>query len=114
MNAYSARYERFKGKSKKGGSSRAGPKVPKKSVEKHVEVPPPSEPVTEEVPAPDAPTSPPHATIPVSDFVDLRDDDEGEEDEEPVFVRRKQKTVEENVEEDSQAQAKRAKRERER
>jgi hypothetical protein len=110
MNAYSAHYERFKGKAKKGGSSRGGPKVPRKTgAEKPVVVPPPSKPVIDEVPTPDLPTSPPPATIPVSDFVDLRDHDEEEQDEEPIVFRRKRKTVEEDVEVDSQAQAKRAK-----
>jgi hypothetical protein len=47
--------------------------------------------------------------IPVSDFVDLRDDNEGEEDEETVVFRRKRKTVEDDDEEDAQAQAKHAK-----
>ena len=101
MNAYSARYERFKGKPKKGGSSRVGPKVPKKSVEKPAEVPPSSAPVIEEAPAPDIPVSPPPANIPVSDFVDLRDDDEEEQDEDPIVFCRKRKTIEEDVEVDS-------------
>jgi hypothetical protein len=108
MNAYSTRYKHFKGKAKKGGSSRGGPKVPRKAgVEKPLKLPPPSEPVATEVPTSDPPTSPPPATIPVSDFVDHRDEDEGEEDEEPVVFQRKRKTVEDDAKED--AQAKRAK-----
>jgi hypothetical protein len=111
MNAYTARYECFKGKAKKGGSSRGGAKVLKKPVmERPMEVPPPSEPVAAEVPAPDPPTSPSHVTIPASDnFVDLRDDDEEEEDEGPVVFQRKRKTDEGDAGEDVEAQAKRAK-----
>jgi hypothetical protein len=110
MNTYTARYERFKGKAKKGGNSRGGAKVPKKPMlERPVEVPPPFESVAAEVPAPDPLTSPTPVNIPASDnFVNLRDDDE-EEDEDPVVFQRKRKTVEGDAGEDAEAKAKRAK-----
>jgi hypothetical protein len=110
MNAYSVRYERFKGKAKKGGSSWGGPKVPKKAgLEKPLKAPPPPESIAAEVPSSDPLASSPPPTISVSDFVDLRDEDEGEEDGEPVVFQRKRKMVEDDAGEDDQAQAKHAK-----
>jgi hypothetical protein len=100
MNTYTTRYERFKGKGKKGASSRAGHKVSKRTeAEKVPDVPPSTKAVNAEIPV-SKPANPPPVDIPVADnFVDLRDDGE-EEEEGPAVFKRKQKTVEDDVGED--------------
>jgi hypothetical protein len=76
MNAYTTHYERFKGRSEKGGGSRPNPKAVQKSsgVEKSEKS---KEAVLSSKSAVDIPVPPPPTDKASNeDFIDLRDDEE--------------------------------------